>query len=40
MDALLVASALRVKADEFITTEKPTKAIHRCKALTVISIHP
>lgn len=33
MDALHVAAALQTKADELITTEKPTKPMHRVKEI-------
>lgn len=38
MDALHVAAAIWLKADELITTEKPTKPMHRVKAIQIISI--
>ena len=38
MDALHVAAALLLKADELITTEKPTKPMHRVRGIRVISI--
>ena len=38
MDALHVAAALVLKADELITTEKPTKPMHRVTGIQVISI--
>lgn len=38
MDALHVAAALLLKADELITTEKPTKPMHRVIGIRVISI--
>ncbi|WP_313888452.1 hypothetical protein [Nostoc spongiaeforme] len=38
MDALHVSAALWLKADELITTEKPTKPMHRVKAIQIISI--
>lgn len=38
MDALHVASALLLKADELITTEKPTKPMHRVSGIQMISI--
>ena len=40
LDACHVAAALRAKAEEFVTTERPEKAIHRCKSLQVVSVHP
>ena len=38
MDALHVAAALQIKADELITTEKPTKPMHRVKEIQIISL--
>lgn len=38
LDALQVASAISVNADEFITTEKTTKPLHRVTEIQVISI--
>ncbi|NJL83860.1 MAG: type II toxin-antitoxin system VapC family toxin [Chloroflexaceae bacterium] len=38
VDALHIASALLLKADEFITTEKPTKPMFRVTEIPVISI--
>lgn len=38
LDALHVASAISVEADEFITTEKSTKPLHRVREVQVISI--
>ena len=38
MDALHVAAALQIQADELITTEKPTKPMHRVKEIPIISI--
>lgn len=38
LDALQIASAISVKADEFITTEKTTKPLHRVTEIKVISI--
>jgi predicted nucleic acid-binding protein len=40
MDALHVASAAAVTANELLTSEGPTKPIHRTKLVTVRSIHP
>jgi len=40
MDALHVASALALGADELITTEKPSKPMHRVPLLRIVSIHP
>ncbi|MBD2438916.1 PIN domain-containing protein [Nostoc sp. FACHB-110] len=39
MDALHIASAISVKATEFITNEKPEKSIHRTQSIKMISIH-
>ncbi|MGH7488630.1 MAG: PIN domain-containing protein [bacterium] len=39
LDALHVAAALAVGADEFITSEKPGKPIHRVRGVTVRTIH-
>ncbi|AFZ47910.1 hypothetical protein Cyast_1957 [Cyanobacterium stanieri PCC 7202] len=38
LDALQIASAISVNADEFITTEKPTKPLHRVTDINVISL--
>lgn len=38
MDAIHVAAALQIQADQFITTEKPTKPMHRVKEIQMISI--
>lgn len=38
MDALHVAAALSVGAEELITTEKRTKPMHRVTGITVVSI--
>lgn len=40
MDALHVAAAQIVKADEFVTTEQPTKPMFRAPSPRIISIHP
>jgi predicted nucleic acid-binding protein len=40
MDALHVAAAISVGAEELITTEAPDKPIHRVHGITVVSIHP
>ncbi len=39
LDALHVAAAISAEVDEFITTEKPGKPLHRVKGIRVISIH-
>ena len=38
LDALQAASAIYLDADEFITTEKLTKPLHRITEITLISI--
>ncbi len=38
MDALHIAAALSVDAEEFVTTEKPTKPMFRVTSIQVISI--
>jgi predicted nucleic acid-binding protein len=38
MDTLHVAAALLLKVDELLTTEKPTKPIHRVTGIQIISI--
>ncbi|MBD2450694.1 PIN domain-containing protein [Nostoc sp. FACHB-152] len=38
MDALHVAAAMSVSAEELITTEKRTKPMHRVTGITVVSI--
>lgn len=38
MDSLHVAAAIQIKADELITTEKPTKPMHRVREISIISI--
>lgn len=38
MDALHIAAALSISADEFVTTEKSTKPMHRVTEIRVISI--
>ncbi|MEO1506803.1 MAG: PIN domain-containing protein [Cyanobacteria bacterium J06633_23] len=38
MDALHVAAAVAAGADEFITSEKPTKSIYRTPSIPVISL--
>jgi predicted nucleic acid-binding protein len=35
MDALHVAAALQIQADELITTEKPTKPMHRVREIQI-----
>ncbi|WP_334951383.1 hypothetical protein [Nostoc sp.] len=38
MDALHVAAALSVGAEELVTTEKRTKPMHRVTSINVVSI--
>jgi len=40
IDALHLAAAISVGAEELITTEKPNKPIHRATGITVVSIRP
>jgi predicted nucleic acid-binding protein len=40
MDALHVAAAASVGASELITTERPSRSIHRARAVKVLTIHP
>ena len=40
MDALHVAAAASVGAVELVTAEKPTRSIHRARAVKVVTIHP
>lgn len=40
MDALHVAAAASVGASELITTEKPSRSIHRARAVKVVTIYP
>jgi predicted nucleic acid-binding protein len=40
IDALHIVCAALAGAQEFITTEKPTKPIHRTRLITVISLFP
>ena len=40
MDSLHIAAAISVNADDFITTEKINKPIHRTKSIKLISIYP
>ena len=39
MDALLVTSAMTAGVDELVTTERPTRPIHRVSGLSVKTIH-
>ena len=38
MDALHIAAAMSIDADEFVTTERSTKPIHRVTAVNVVSL--
>jgi len=38
MDALHIAAAVATEADEFITSEKPSKSIYRTQSIPVISL--
>ena len=38
MDALHIAAAVLLNADEFVTIEKPAKSIHRTKSIKVVSL--
>ena len=38
VDALHISAAIAVGADELVTSEKPTKAIHRSKSVHIRSI--
>jgi predicted nucleic acid-binding protein len=40
MDALHVAAAAAVGAAELVTAEKPTRSIHRARAVKILTIHP
>ena len=40
MDALHVAAAAAVGAQELVTLEKPTRTIHRARAVKVVSLYP
>ena len=40
LDALHVAAAMAAGADEVVTSEKPSRPIHRVTGLAVKSIHP
>jgi predicted nucleic acid-binding protein len=39
MDALNLAAAHQTGCEEFVTTEKPTKAIHRTNLMAIRTIH-
>ena len=38
LDALHVAAAVALGADELVATERPTKPIHRATGVTVVSL--
>ncbi|WP_353852426.1 hypothetical protein [Microcystis sp. M53602_WE12] len=38
LDALQGAAALQIQADGLITTEKPTKPMHRVREIQIVSI--
>jgi hypothetical protein len=40
MDALHVAAAAAVGAAELVTTERPTRSIHRARSVRITTIHP
>jgi predicted nucleic acid-binding protein len=40
MDALHVAAAAALGATELVTTEKPSRSIHRARSVKVVTIHP
>ncbi len=40
MDALHVAAAASVAAEELVTTERPSRSIHRARSVKVVTIHP
>lgn len=40
MEALHVAAAAIVGAQELVTTERPTRSIHRARSVKVVSINP
>ena len=40
MDALHVAAAASVRAVELVTSEKPSRSIHRARAVKVVTIYP
>ena len=40
MDALHVAAAASVGASELITTEKPSRSIHRARSVKIVTIYP
>lgn len=40
MDALHIAAAISAGASELVTTEKPSRSIHRARGIKVVTIHP
>lgn len=40
MDALHVAAAAAVGAAELVTTEKPSRSIHRARSVKIVTIYP
>lgn len=40
IDALHVAAAVALDADELVTTEKPSRPLHRTTAIKIVSIQP
>lgn len=40
VDALHVAAAVALSADELVTTEKPSRPLHRTTAIKIVSIQP
>jgi hypothetical protein len=40
MDALHISAAIFARSDEFVTTEKHDKPIHRVKSIKVVSLNP
>ncbi|WP_156427173.1 hypothetical protein [Leptolyngbya sp. NIES-2104] len=38
MDALHIAAAVALQADQFITNEKPEKSIHRTPSIPILSL--
>ncbi len=40
MDALHVAAAASVRAQELVATEKPIRSIHRARAIRIVTIYP
>lgn len=40
MDALHIAAATSAGASELVTTENPSRSIHRARGIKVVTIHP